>query len=464
MSLIATPRLLIAGAAPGVGKSFFTLGLAIALARKKLSVNVCMHTIRFPQAVLYRRQTRRNTRILDADLLNPGQMLEGLRQACFGSDIVLIDGHHGLYDGRGPGTWVGSDAWFAELFAAPVVLVTDGAMFGASLGALVRGFADAAGQRIFVDGVVVNWTEPNTIDGKDRLFFDAALSSFQCPPLVGAMHSIGDGEQLPVHGIAQDLTRTLMSRQFQVALGDLVSQTVDLDLIVEIANRAPVLKVDEGVDPSGFRCKIAVSDDPCFNLCFPDNIDLLKCNGAEIVPFSPLADDRLPRRVGAVYLTGAYLNEYGVELASNLSMREALREFVARGGVVYAEGGGAAFLFDQYVTNLNTAPLPGVGIIPGIAIAAPRSPDFVYLQSVDSSILGGGHESVRGVDSVEWEVGMSPGVLTVLEFSDPPNRRPGEGFSPYANVLASFSFLHWGSNPDIARRIVEAAEVAARNL
>lgn len=143
MTTISSPRLFIAGTSSGAGKSLFTVGLAAALVQRGMSVNVCLHGVRLPQAVLYNRITLRQPSVLDPQLLSPLQMLEGFRLASSGADIVLIDGNLGLFDGQNPHSWEGADAWLAELLATPTVLLFDGGIFAASAGAVVKGFAES---------------------------------------------------------------------------------------------------------------------------------------------------------------------------------------------------------------------------------------------------------------------------------------------------------------------------------
>lgn len=270
---------------------------------------------------------------------------------------------------------------------------------------------------------------------------------------------------LPGMSIAQDKNRTLVGRMFVLEVAKQVAESVDIDALLAIAGGAPQIHIEEQLPPASRRCRIAYSDDSCFHLGFPDNLSILRHCGAELVPFSPLADSELPARIGAVYLTGAYLGEYGEDLAANSDMKAELLNFVHRGGVVYAEGAGAAFLCSEFESGSRGAVLPGVGVLKGRAVQAKGDIDYLSVELLEESILGEPGSLIRGVDSFEWAFepsGSAP--MVTFRQSNGSRARTIEGMSPLSSVTASFAFLHWGSNPAVARRFVDAAEAAAQRL
>lgn len=469
MTTIATPRVFIAGTSSGVGKSFFTVGLAAALVQRGLSVNVCLHSVRLLQAVLYRRICLRHPCILDPRLLTPLQILEEVQLASAGADIVLVDGNLGLFDGQGPTTLEGSDAWLAELLGAPTIVLFDAGIFAASAGAVVKGFSGGTFHQFPIEGAVANWLDLDGAPFRDRAFYEAALAAFGAPPLLGALRTLPSALEpentLPARSVSQDRNRTLLGRLFILELGKLVAESVDIDAIVAIAGHAPRIQLEEEGPLPGRRCRIAFSDDSCFHLGFPDNLTILRHYGAELVPFSPLADTELPPRIGGIYFTGAYLREYGADLAANIELMAAMRDFVERGGVLYAEGGGTAFLCTEFQVDSQGNFLPGVGLLPGRAIFATGQIDYLSVQMTDCSVVGVSGAVMQGVDSFEWafEATGSP-PSTAFQETSPRGARMIHGMAPLPGVTASFAFLHWGSHRAGAQRFVEAAEFAARRL
>jgi cobyrinic acid a,c-diamide synthase len=110
---------------------------------------------------------------------------------------------------------------------------------------------------------------------------------------------------------------------------------------------------------------VAVAYDPAFNCYFPDTLDLLELEGANVVDFSPLRDEILPE-ADVVYLGCGHPEMYAEALSGNHCMLLALRNHVRSGGRVYAEGGGLAYLCQRLETT-GGAMVPMVGALPAVA-------------------------------------------------------------------------------------------------
>lgn len=91
------------------------------------------------------------------------------------------------------------------------------------------------------------------------------------------------------------------------------------------------------------------------------NLTLLRHFGADILPFDPLVDERLPDGVAGVYLGGGYPELHAAALSANLGMRAALRAFAAEGGVVYAECGGLMYLARTLQVDAPHGPVYDMG-------------------------------------------------------------------------------------------------------
>jgi cobyrinic acid a,c-diamide synthase len=113
------------------------------------------------------------------------------------------------------------------------------------------------------------------------------------------------------------------------------------------------------------RVTVAVAYDPAFNCYFPDTLDLLELEGANVVDFSPLRDEILPE-ADVVYLGCGHPEQYAEALSGNHCMLLALRNHVRSGGRVYAEGGGMAYLCQRLETSSGNM-VPMVGALPAIA-------------------------------------------------------------------------------------------------
>jgi cobyrinic acid a,c-diamide synthase len=196
-------------------------------------------------------------------------------------------------------------------------------------------------------------------------------------------------------------------------------------------------------------------------------LDLLKYFGAEPVSFSPLLDMHLPRDIGGVYITGAYLTAYGEELARNEQMRDSIRAFTEAGGVVYSEGAGTAFLCRSYQLERGGPQYPGVGLIPGDATPIYGAPAFLDAITTEDSVLGEIGLRIQGFSSGEWGLrglmaGTTGQVLQTLRINVDGVPPYNEGYSASSQSCSTFNFFHFGSQPSVAQALVEAAAIAAR--
>src|SRR5262249_50648591 len=157
--------------------------------------------------------------------------------------------------------------------------------------------------------------------------------------------------------------------------------------------------------------------------------------GAETISFSPLADEDLPRDVGAIYLTGAFLADYADELSANKGMREAIQAFAQAGGVIYSEGAGTAYLCEEFVTGVDDTLHQGVGLLPARALWEGGSQRYLDAVTLEETVLGRPGLAVKGVMSHEWKISELERILKSLRIGQSEKTIELEGYSPGAQIL-----------------------------
>ena len=214
------------------------------------------------------------------------------------------------------------------------------------------------------------------------------------------------------------------------------------------------------------RVRIGVARDAAFHFYYPDNLELLEDAGAELVPFSPLADTALPD-VDGLYLGGGYPEEHAAALSANTAMRAAIRAFAlggegpsggAAGGggrPIYAECGGLMYLG----AALDGHPM--CGVLPLTTRMTPTLRSFGYREVVTTvpTLLGPAGTRWRGHEFHHSELAdnpMAPAFRTT--------GWGGDGVEGWArgNVLGTYVHAHFGSNPGLAPALVAACRVGAR--
>ncbi|MDZ4780579.1 MAG: hypothetical protein SGJ19_10035 [Planctomycetia bacterium] len=193
--------------------------------------------------------------------------------------------------------------------------------------------------------------------------------------------------------------------------------------------------------------RIAMAYDEAFNCYFPDSIDALESLGAKVIDFSPLKDDALPDDVDVVYFGCGHPERFAERLVANQCMMQALRSFARRGGRVYAEGGGFAYLCQSIQVDADHD-YPMVGIFPAVARcnAAPRPPRPVEVTMTRTSWLGSPGTTLRGYRNECWEfVPQRPQVSLLGELGHEQDM-----FTAY-QAIGSRLHLHFAALPGFLR-------------
>ncbi|MGH6674225.1 MAG: cobyrinate a,c-diamide synthase, partial [Xanthobacteraceae bacterium] len=326
--------LIVAAPHSGAGKSTVTLSLMAALARRGVTVHAAKAGPDYIDPRFHTAITGTASVNLDSWAM-PASLLDTLAaEAAKDSDLLVIEGVMGLFDGApGEPGRRGATADLAARFRLPVLLVVDVARQAQSAAALVRGFA-THDPDVRIAGVILNRL------GSERhrtLIADpiAALGI----PVLGVMpreQSIALPERhlgLVQAGEHADL-KTLTERFAAIA-----ERHFDLDAIVAhaapiaigAANRAPALP------PPGQR--IALASDHAFSFVYPHLIDAWRRAGAEILAFSPLADEPPSDRADFCWLPGGYPELHAYTLVAARQFSDGLRRF-AQTRPVHGECGG----------------------------------------------------------------------------------------------------------------------------
>ena len=338
--MAAVPTVVVAAAHSGAGKTTAALALVLGLRARGLRVQPFKVGPDYLDASLLTWAAGgRTCRNLDAWMLPEAHLLELFHRACRGADVAVVEGVMGLFDGRSGETDEASTAHVARLLAAPVALVVDARASARTAGAVALGLA-TLDPSLRVAGAILN-----RVAGPAHL--EACLAGLRAAGVapLGRLR-LEKGAELPGRylGLVSAAERTpsrSAARALRAAGGDL-----DLDAVLRAAGGAAPPAVEPRLFPARrrrARTAIAVARDAAFSFYYQDSLDLLEAWGAELVPFSPLADAEVPPGAGGVYLGGGYPELHAADLAANAAMARSLRTARRRGAAVLAECGGAMY-------------------------------------------------------------------------------------------------------------------------
>jgi len=238
----------------------------------------------------------------------------------------------GLFDGaQEPKGATGASADIAAQLGLPVVLVLDVSGQGQSAAAVAKGCA-SYDPRIRVAGVVLNKMGSE----RHRRLAAQAIEALGLPVL-GALPRNNEIALPERHlGLVQAEETADLDARLD-ALAAFVAAHVDLDALAALA--APMTAGGGAValPPPGQR--IAAARDAAFTFLYPHLIAGWRKAGAEVVFFSPLADEPPPDSADVCWLPGGYPELHAGRLAAAGRFLAGLRRF-AETRPVHGECGG----------------------------------------------------------------------------------------------------------------------------
>ncbi|MGE4218306.1 MAG: cobyrinate a,c-diamide synthase [Alphaproteobacteria bacterium] len=326
------PRgLLIAAPASGSGKTTIVLGLLRCLRGYGVAAAGAKVGPDYIDPAFHTAASGRPCPNLDAWAMRPATLARRIASLS-DAGLVIGEGVMGLFDG-GPGG-AGSTAELAARTGWPVVMVVNAKGMAASAAALLHGFR-SFDPRVSVAGAIFNRV------GSPR---HAALLRDACAgiglPVLGAIPS-DPALALPDRHLGLIPAGEHPSLEtFLDGAASRVGAHIDLAALTALARPARIEAEGDApcLPPPGQR--IAVARDAAFAFAYPALLDDWQAAGAEVLPFSPLADMTPDEAADAIYLPGGYPELHAGRLAANSTFLTGLRNAAARGVAIYGECGG----------------------------------------------------------------------------------------------------------------------------
>lgn len=329
--------LVVAAPRSGAGKTTIALGLMRALRRRGLAVQPFKCGPDYIDPAFHAVAAGRPSYNLDTWAMADGTLSDLVARHAAAADVAIAEGVMGLFDGVAqPGqTARGATADLAALFGWPVVLVLDVS------GQTETAAAVAMGCARYRDDVSVAGVILNRVSSARHLALIAPAFERIGLKLFGAIANDADLTLPERHlGLVQAGETADIERRLD-GLAAALEKSVDLEAIRHAARPAtlrPSTAIDRGLPPPGQR--IALAQDQAFSFMYPHLLDLWRSAGAEIVPFSPLADQVPDPAADAVWLPGGYPELHAGVLAAAQRFHGGLRALAGRSVPIHGECGG----------------------------------------------------------------------------------------------------------------------------
>ncbi|MFT7573685.1 MAG: cobyrinic acid a,c-diamide synthase [Alphaproteobacteria bacterium] len=332
--MMNAPGLMISAPASGTGKTTVMLGLLRAFADMGLNVQPFKSGPDYIDPAFHRAAARRPSFNLDTWSMHDA-LISNISARAADADIVIAEGSMGLYDGVASAgeSGRGTSAELAARMGWPVLLVVDAGGQAQSAAAVALGFRQYAPDIKFA-GVILNRVASPRHERLIRLGMEQVDI-----PVLGVLPRRGD-LALPERHLG--LIQAVEHPDLEAAVAtyaEFLAEHTDLAAIRAAADGKSASQTTESVPTKPPAQRIAMARDEAFSFTYPHVLESWRGAGAEILSFSPLADEAPDSTADLVWLPGGYPELHAGRLAAAGNFRQGLRQH-AETRPVHGECGG----------------------------------------------------------------------------------------------------------------------------
>ena len=460
-------RVMIAATGSGSGKTTIVCGLCQCIKDMGLMPLALKCGPDYIDSMFHSRVLNMKTGNLDSWFCDENTIKELLFRKESESDITIIEGVMGYYDGQGFST-KGSSYEIADITDTPVILVVNCRGMSNSIGAVLKGYKEYI-ENNHIQGVIFN-------NLSSKLYKDASTAAH--------MAGIKPLGYLPVNKAI-----ALESRHLGLVTSDeiehfkekvdtiaaLMKESIDIKGIIELGHTATKCKTGCELNASDSKaCKkteksnkediihIAVARDEAFCFLYEDNLEFLREHGCEPVYFSPLRDKKLPDDIDGLLLYGGYPELHAKELSDNVSMRNDIADKIRGGLPCIAECGGYLYLHKKLEAP-DKKVYPMAGVIDGTGYNAGRLQRFGYmtLTAGRNTMLADKGKSFSAHEFHYWNSDCKGDTYSVTKASDGSVEIEGYGSD---TLYAGFPHIYFPGNKEAARRFIKTCRCYRHKL
>ncbi|RMW37963.1 MAG: cobyrinate a,c-diamide synthase [Nitrosopumilus sp.] len=431
------PRIVLAGASSGVGKTSITCSIIYALQKQGYSVQPFKVGPDYIDPNYLSSISKNDAFNLDVWLMGKNHLLSSFISNSK-SNVSVIEGVMGFYDGFKGNSNYASTHHVASITKSPVLLILDASKTARSIAATALGFQKFH-KNSRITGVILNKIGSKKHENLCR----QALQKTKLP-IVGV---IPKDPVLSLESRHLGLFSTLDNKTLYTKIQKIsktISKNLDIDEIIKILkNTSDLQKISKPAHKKP-KTTIAVALDTSFNFYYQDNFEALRREGASLKFFSPVNDKKIPICDG-LYLGGGFPEILGSKLAKNQTMKKLIKNLAEDNIPIYAECGGLMYLTKSISSDHKKYKM--VGIFDAETSMTKKMKLNYTKGKINHSIISEKPHSIQGHEfhySKLDSVSSDSKFAYELEIGDGIKNHK-DGLTQY-NSLASYGHLYFDSS------------------
>lgn len=436
----------ISAAHKSSGKTTITIGLCKALTKRGLTVSPFKKGPDYIDPMWLGMASGRPCYNLDFYTMTDAEIIQIYHEKSRSSDIAIIEGNKGLYDGidiEGKNC----SAALAIQLKVPVVLVIDVQGITRGIAPLLLGY-QAFDRNINIAGIILN--KVGGTRHEEKLL--SVIDYYTDLNILGAIYRnklIEITERhlglVPSNELYQDAQNRIET------ISSIISEQIDIDTILATASQSketviPTKKQILNQNEIYQGLKIGVISDAAFGFYYQSDIDYFNQVGAELIYINAINDSILPH-IDGLLIGGGFPESFCNQLQENTALRVAIKENIENGLPVYAECGGLMYLSNAIIFDNQKYNMVGAIQADVQLYEKPQGRGYVQLEQTEYfpwPVIEGknDHSALSG-----HEFHYSQMINITEQYRYAFNVKRGTGLDGehdgiiYKNLLASYSHL-----------------------
>lgn len=443
------PRFVIAAPQGRSGKTTVSIAICAALKQRNLSVQPFKKGPDYIDPSWLTAASGRSCHNLDSFSMDEEVIIKSFQRVLKDADVAIIEGAMGLFDGYDI-SGSGSTAHLAKMLKAPVCLVVNTMRMTHSIAAMVMGYQHFD-RDTHIAGIILN----NVANSRHEKKLVSSVEQYCEIPVLGSIPKDQDVNITERHLGLIPFKESVQATSILNRIKERVIPYLNVDKLLTIARNAQEYFVPESQPVSAKNpvVKIGVLFDRVFNFYYPENLDALRTEGAEVIYINSLEDQEL-HDIDGLYIGGGFPELFLSELQNNKGLRKKIASAIENGLPVYAECAGLMYLCRGIHWQNKWYAM--VGIIPADVevFKRPQGHGYVEVEVISENpffplgLTFKGHEfhhsrltNLNGL-KFAYRIKRGHGV-----------NNTGDGIF-YKNIFASYTHLHALGAPNWAKAFV----------